>query len=339
MRIIKLLLVLLVFTTACRTQKTIKKEPENQRVVLAYVTSWSNIMPDPDYVTHINYAFGHVNNTFNGIKIDNEDRLSAIVGLKSRKPTLKILLSIGGWESGRFSEMAADETNRLSFAADCKRVVQQFGLDGIDMDWEYPTSSAAKISSSPDDTKNFTLLMRDIRQAIGKNKLLTFASAANANYVDFRAVDPYVDFVNIMTYDMANPPYHHAGLYRSSFTRHHSAEESVQAHIQAGIVPHKLNLGIPFYGRGSGEISNFIDYKNILKLTGYTTHWDDTAKAPYLTDADGKFVCTFENPQSIALKCDFLLKKGLLGAMYWDYDGDDEDGTLRKAVYYGVMNN
>ena len=84
-------------------------------------------------------------------------------------------------------------------------MVEQFGLDGIDMDWEYPTSSSANISSSPDDTQNFTLLMRDIREVIGKDKLLTFASVNSAKYVDFVAVEPYVDFVNIMTYDMALP--------------------------------------------------------------------------------------------------------------------------------------
>jgi len=59
------------------------------------------------------------------------------VELKRQKPSLKILLSIGGWGSGRFSEMAADENNRLAFAADCQRVLQEFGLDGIDMYWEY----------------------------------------------------------------------------------------------------------------------------------------------------------------------------------------------------------
>jgi chitinase len=326
--------VLLSLCGACSSQPV-----QEQPVVLAYVTSWSSIMPDPAYVTHINYAFGHVNNTFNGVRINNEERLKSIVALKNQKPSLKIILSIGGWGSGRFSEMAADENNRLSFAADCRRVVVEFGLDGIDMDWEYPTSSAAKISSSPDDTENFTLLMRDIRMAIGNGKLLTFASAATAQYVNFKDIDRYVDFVNIMTYDMANPPYHHAGLYRSEFTKGISVEESVIAHVEAGISVNKLTLGMPFYGRGSEGLTNFLNYKNIVKLTDYTTNWDDIAKAPYLTNADGKFVCTYETPQSIALKCDFLKKKGMLGAMYWDYDGDDEDGTLRKAVYHGVMDN
>ena len=181
----------------------------SESVVLAYVTSWSTGIPDPNYVTHINYAFGHVNETFNGVMIDipsnntdnrtSERRLRSIVELKKQKPSLKVLLSIGGWGSGRFSEMAADDNNRLAFAADCRRVIQQFGLDGIDMDWEYPTIASAGISSSPKDTENFTLLMRDIRQAIGKEKLLTFASISSAKFVDFKAVEPYIDFINIMT--------------------------------------------------------------------------------------------------------------------------------------------
>lgn len=330
------LFVVLTTLLGCSPRGSEKTEVDANRVVLAYVTSWSQIMPDPTYVTHVNYAFGHVNDGFNGVRIDNEERLKSIVALKRESPFLKVLLSIGGWGSGRFSEMAADEANREAFAADCGRVVEQFGLDGIDMDWEYPTSSSANISSSPDDTRNFTLLMQDIRKVIGPGKLLTFASAANACYVDFKAVEPYVDFVNIMTYDMARPPFHHAGLYRSSFTQHHSVEESVDLHVNAGIPANKLVLGIPFYGRGSHGVPNFIDYKDIIKLTDFTPHWDDVAKAPYLTDKDDTFVCTYETPRSIAYKCAFLREKGMRGAMYWDYNGDDEQGTLRKAVYKGV---
>lgn len=140
------------------------------KVVVAYVTSWSHVIPDPKYMTHINYAFGHVDETFDGVGIANEGRLRQMVELKKQKPDLNVLLSIGGWGSGRFSEMAANEKYRKAFAKDCRRVVKEYGLDGIDIDWEYPTSNAAGISSSPDDTKNFTLLMRDIRKAIGPKK-------------------------------------------------------------------------------------------------------------------------------------------------------------------------
>jgi len=152
----------------------------DSKVVVAYVTSWSEVMPDPQYMTHINYAFGHVNESFNGVKIDNEERLRQIVDLRKQKPELKVLLSIGGWGSGRFSEMAANDEYRRAFAADCDRVVKEFALDGIDIDWEYPTSSMANISSSPDDTENFTLLMQDIRAAIGNEKELTLATVASA---------------------------------------------------------------------------------------------------------------------------------------------------------------
>ena len=99
-----------------------------ERVIVAYVTSWSRVMPDPKTMTHINYAFGHVTNTFDGVRIDNEERLKSIVALKKDNPQLKVMLSVGGWGSGRFSEMAADDRRRMAFAEDCRRVVENFGM-------------------------------------------------------------------------------------------------------------------------------------------------------------------------------------------------------------------
>lgn len=162
------------------------KNVANERVVVAYVTSWSEVMPDPTVMTHLNYAFGGVNESFNGVNVDNPNRLRRIVALKKANPQLKVLLSVGGWGAGRFSEMAATDENRTRFAEDCRRVVNEYGLDGIDIDWEYPTQSSANISSSPDDTKNYTLLMRDLRKALGAKKLLTCATVASGEYIDFK---------------------------------------------------------------------------------------------------------------------------------------------------------
>ena len=81
---------------------------EGNHVVVAYVIAGVTALPDPTYITHINYAFGEVNSTFNGIKINNESRLTSISGLKQQKPSLKVLLAIGGWGKGGFSEMASD---------------------------------------------------------------------------------------------------------------------------------------------------------------------------------------------------------------------------------------
>lgn len=322
-----LCIILFVSISAANAQK---------KIIVAYVTSWSDVMPNPNDVTHINYAFGHVNANFDGVRIDNETRLENIAGLKKQYPKLKVMLSIGGWGSGRFSEMAATEPNRKKFAEDCKRIVDKFNLDGIDIDWEYPTSNAAKISSSPDDTNNYTLMMQEIRNSIGKSKLLTLASSADAKCIDFKAINSIVDFVNIMAYDMANPPYHHAGLFKSDATDGLSVDEAVTAHVNAGIPINKLVLGIPFYGHGRNGIAGYIDYRDIIKLSGYRELWDETAKAPYWENDKGEYVLTYETTRSIAIKCDYLLKRGMLGAMYWDYGADTDDGILRKAVNAGI---
>lgn len=310
----------------------------DSKVVVAYVTSWSEVMPDPQYMTHINYAFGHVNESFNGVKIDNEERLRQIVDLRKQKPELKVLLSIGGWGSGRFSEMAANDEYRRAFAADCDRVVKEFALDGIDIDWEYPTSSMANISSSPDDTENFTLLMQDIRAAIGNEKELTLATVASARYIDFKAILPSVDFVNIMAYDMASAPKHHSALYPSGHSGDITLDGAVTAHLKAGVPPSKLVMGMPFYGRGGDGYPSFQDYNKVGNTdTQYTEKWDEVAQVPYLADKNDTLVFGFENPRSLAIKCQYILDKDLLGGMYWDYSGDNEQGDLRRTVAENLL--
>lgn len=313
-----------------------KKSPKDKRVV-AYVTSWSSVMPDPAYMTNIVYAFGHVNDTFDGVRIDNPERLRRIAQLKQENPNLEVQLAIGGWGSGGFSEMAADPKLRKKFAEDCKKIVKEYGLDGIDIDWEYPGSSAAGISSSPEDKENFTLLMKDLRKALGKGKLLTMASIASAAFVDFPAIMKYVDFVNVMAYDLASAPYHHSPLHSSAMMGRKSAESSVKAHLDAGVPASKLVLGIPFYGRGSDPYGALTYYRSIKVPEGYTEQWDSEACAPYIADGEGKLVLGYEDPRSIELKCGYVKANGLLGAMYWEYSGDNADGDLRKAVADSLM--
>lgn len=309
-----------------------KSEP----VVVAYVTSWTNVVPDPTVMTHLNYAFGHVNEQFNGVRIDNEERLRELVSLKKRQPKLLVMLSIGGWGSGRFSEMAASEENRKAFCADCRRVCNEFGLDGIDIDWEYPTQSSAGISSSPQDTENFTLLMCDLRQALGKKLWLTLASVGSAQYIDFRSCIQYLDMVNVMAYDMGSAPKHHAALYRSKNVGWNCASECVEAHRKAGVPDNKIVLGMPFYGRGKSGV--YMKYRDRSKQT-LIARWDTKAKAPYLADENGELAIGYENPRSIAVKCAYIKEQGLRGAMYWEYADDNEQGDLQRAVWQGVLQN
>lgn len=341
MRIIQtVVLSFLVCVCACTNRQNTNQAdiPTQEKVVVAYVTSWKNYMPDPDVVTHINYAFGHVSETFNSVRIDNEERLKQIVALKAQKPKLKVLVSIGGWGSGRFSEMAADDTYRAGFAKDCKRIIDEFSLDGIDIDWEYPTQDMADISASPGDYENYTLLMRDIRNAIGNDKLLTHATVASAEYMDHKALDQYMDFTNIMSYDMGNPPVHHSALYRSDMVGRYCADEAVKAHLNAGIPRHKLIMGMPLYGRAKEGFKRPEDLTKAYEMEGYTYHWDNIALVPYLTDAEGNIVFCYENLESLSVKCRYILDQGLLGGMYWEYGGDNENGDLTRIVYEGIMN-
>lgn len=343
MRTVKLIAAFLVLLSAFSCQK--KKQPsqidaavnESRYVVLAYVTSWGESTPDPTYVTHINYAFGHVTDDFKGIRIDNEPRLRMIVGLREKKPSLKVLLSVGGWGSSLFSEMAHTDSTRLAFATDCKRTIDRFGLDGIDIDWEYPGVNAAGISFSPDDRENFTLLMKDIRDAIGKDKLLTIATQAGAKYYNLKDIEPYLDFINIMAYDMEESPNHHSALHCSDMVEEWSCEKALAAHVATGFPVGRLVLGIPFYGHGTHEAPELLDYRHIIVLDSLQSCWDSVAQVPYMINSQGNVVINYENAQSIAFKCQFLHQKRMLGAMYWDYDSDDEKGSLRKAVYQGVM--
>jgi chitinase len=303
-------------------------------IVLAYITAGTTVLPDPAVLTHINYAFGVVNNTFDGVIVQHEARLREIAALKARAPRLKLLLSIGGWTAGGFSEMASTPERRAAFSADCARVCAQFGLDGIDLDWEYPTSTEAGIAAAPEDRDNYTALMGALRQALGAERLLTLASYAGAQFIDFAAIAHLIDFVNIMVYDLGRPPFHNAPVFASAMTRKWTCESAVAAHLAAGLPADKLVLGLPFYGHGDTKtLPDFIDYKDIVKLTGFTQHRDPVALVPYLTDAAGAVVCVYDDAESLERKCAFACDQGLRGVMYWEYACDDAQGTLRQRVY------
>ena len=294
-------------------------------VIVAYVTYWDTVIPDPSLVTHINYAFGKVSSSFNSVEIKTESRLKKIVALKEKNPKLKVLLSIGGWGAGNFSEMAASEDFRKAFCKDCLAKCEKYGLDGIDLDWEYPTSNSAGISSSPNDTKNYTLLLKDLRDVLGNDYLITMASSSSAKYVDFKSCIKYMDFVNLMTYDMGRPPKHHSALYPSSKTSR-SVDESVALHYKAGIPYDKIVIGAPFYCKAassstSGDGTYYCRMGDLLKK--YEEKWDDTSKVPYLADSEGNMVFTYDNVRSIGLKADYVLAKKLRGMMFWNWEGDN----------------
>lgn len=313
------------------------KNKEQAKVVVAYVTSWSNVMPDPMLMTHLNYAFGGVNKTFDGVDVANPDRLKSMVLLKQKNPRLKVLLSVGGWGAGRFSEMAASDECRWNFAEDCKKIVANYHLDGIDIDWEYPTQSSANISSSPQDTEHFTLLMRDLRKALGKKKLLTCATVASGEYIDFKSCIKYLDFVNVMSYDMGNPPVHHSALFPSEISGWMTSSAAVESHLKKGVPADKLVMGMPFYGRGDQKYHPYT--KNHHLKVDATEKWSEASQVPYLEGKDGKLVFGFENNKSLARKCQYIIDNHLRGGMYWDYADNNTQLDFSKILALSLLKN
>lgn len=318
-------------------------------VVIAYLTEYTSAASlDATYVTHINYAHGRFKNPSTGdggIVIAEPDLLEQVLALKTAKPSLKVLLMIGGWgaKADGFSMMARDADKRTEFCLSCKTLIDTYGLDGIDIDWEYPTYPAEGNGAIDDDTDNFNLVLQELRATIGNTKIISVASADSAKYIDWETAIQYVDYVNAMTYSMGDPPkYHNSTLYHSTLTRSRSCEESIEAHVAKGIPLSRLVLGVPFYGHGISPYSSSVKFRDIAAILAATTgdyagknirHWDDVAKVPYLTDSEGNMYVGYDDEESVTYKGQFARDNGLLGAMFWEYRHDDDAGTLRQALY------
>ncbi|MEG0614611.1 MAG: glycosyl hydrolase family 18 protein, partial [Oscillospiraceae bacterium] len=202
---------------------------------------------DLSKVTHLNYSFGLIYNrevppdpkaelnpdcatpeNFDDALLhtiylpeDAKSDLKKLPALKAAKnPDLKVMLSVGGYNARGFSDLASTEAGRKAFAKSCKAVIDEYQLAGIDLDWEYPTIDWANIKVRPEDPQNFTLLLQEVRNAIGKDKLLSIAGSANLNFTEtwteFDKIMPILDYINIMTYDFQyGTCYYGSALYAS----------------------------------------------------------------------------------------------------------------------------
>lgn len=328
------------------------------RVAIAYVTYYGKAIPDPMLMTHINYAFAELyvkDGVYKGFKLQgNEDRFRQVVALKKKNPNLKISLSFShtvtnddNSQGGGFSALAKSDEYRKAFAKDCRDFCSKWGIDGIDIDWEFPGLSWSGHACDPSvDVENHVLLMKQLRETLGTRYLLTYAGYVKnvietdegRKYIDIAAVDPYVDFVNVMTYDMDSAPSHQSALRDKS--AYVDCERAIKAYTDAGVAASKLVLGIPFYGRISFDKSpGAIDYNKIIMLdkNDYKIdNWDSDANVPYVT-YKGTYYCGYDNEKSIAIKGDWIRGLGMKGMMYWDYNADDNQHTLCKAVWQAVM--
>ena len=204
--------------------------------------------------------------------------LRAMAALKRAHPRLRVQLSVGGWNwSNRFSNLAASAAERANFAASALALLRRYDLDGIDIDWEFPTAAgvpctAGQVCDRPEDKQNYVTLVRELRAAFdtagradGKHYLITIAAGATAKFVN----DPHgssawlaqlaasLDWINIMAYDYHMPwdarNGHLAALHGDAADpdpARYNDDGGVQLYLAAGVAPDKLVLGAPFYGYG-----------------------------------------------------------------------------------------
>ncbi len=288
-------------------------------------------------------------------------RLRRIVELRRHNPRLKVLLSIGGWGAGNFSEAAASPTARRRFARTAVALLQRFDLDGLDIDWEYPAHPGPGISHRPEDRDTFPLLLQAVRRALdreagrsGRHYLLTIAAAdgEGARGLDIERIVPLLDWINLMTYDFygsqSTHTGHHAGLHRaaSAAPGSRNTEQAVDEFLAAGVPARKLHVGAAFYGkiftdvepansglsqpyRGDVEFVAWHRIRNeFLADAGFERHWDDTAQAAWLWDASARRMVSYEDPQALRAKVRFAKARGLGGVMYWEHDQDDGEMLL-----------
>lgn len=315
---------------SCKSSKaeTIQLEvPEYE--IATYVYSGAERMPDPTLVTTINYAFAKMNEERTGLNIDNEPRFRKIVALKHINPNLKVVLCIGG-SSESLSQMAADPAKRSALAGDCNRIIKEYGIDGIDFDWEFPGYRGG----APDDSVNFTHVLHAVRDSIGADKLLTIAGGGDIPGIEVSNVVDIIDYFNVMAYDLCGEiPSHHTSLYRSDLTGWRSVEEVVEDYLAHGVPYDKMLLGLGFYGRGDGKYyTAWTAYYDCKPYGELTEHWDSTACVPYITDVQGNFAVGFDNPRSIEIKCDYIKQHGFRGAMDWRTELDDDNLSLARTA-------
>ena len=275
---------------------------------VGYMPSWSGSVNSVQYskLTHINYAFvlPNSNGTLQGVP--DGGKLSSLVSL-GHAAGVKVSLSIGGWNDGNdsaFEALAASSGSRTTFVNSVMSVINQYNLDGVDIDWEYPDPGTSG--------NNYTALMQQLSNTLhAQGKLLTAAVVSEgdtANGVQ-PAVFGYVDWLNIMAYDGGSP---HAN-YDWSIA-------SANFWKSRGLPANKTVLGVPFYSR-----PGYLTYAQLVAMDPANANRD-------CVNANGAQQC-YNGIPTIKRKTEWA-KANAGGIMNWELSQDTTGSTsLVSAIY------
>jgi chitinase len=355
-------LVLLALAAVGVTHAQTPTQPSSQKRMLAYYL-YKDHSQNPKYsadqipykkLTHLIHVALEVNPSGDGSIVISPDALEPKLIRKAHAAKVRVLVCVQGPASA-FSRIATDPAARIKFASAMKDFVNTNHYDGVDIDWEVP--------STPAEVASDVALMQSLRDALpGPRFLLSMATPAEpghwGNY-DFSKLTPIVDFYNVMTYDFHGPWTKHSGfnspLFPNAKDPEHdgSIEETVDLYLnQLGVPADKINLGTAFYGyefpvsqlfaacdcEKTTQYRNYgVGVKQNLGKDGWTKHVDSISMAPYLThDTGAPGFITYDDSQSTARKVIYALQVRDLGGVFmWelseDFDGKNED--LFKSMY------
>ncbi|KAK2790447.1 hypothetical protein FQN53_009470 [Emmonsiellopsis sp. PD_33] len=213
-------------------------------------------------ITHVALSFlspGAFNNaTANATTADAYGLFTSVDKVRGQfAQGTKVMVAIGGWgDTEGFSVAARNESSRKRWAENVKGMVEGLGVDGVDIDWEYPGGNGEDYKQTPNSQKAWEIaaypkLLSELRSALGPDKLLSAAVPGRTQDMlaftpdTLPAILPSIDFLNIMTYDLMNR--------RDGTTRHHTglalSLRAVNAYLDAGLPAEKANLGFAFYVR------------------------------------------------------------------------------------------
>jgi GH18 family chitinase len=313
------------------TYITIQAPPGFGYYVVGYFPSYRNPAEVPDVKFRMTnvvvYAFFAVNSA-GTLDAVSPSTLSALMA-KARANNAKVFVGINdGSGDGKtnFKNMASSIAGRTNFAKDVMNKVRQYGFDGVDIDWEFPTTA-----DGTDVT--YTAMMKELSDSLHRDARYYLSAAITAGKYAGGIRDairgeifPYVDFFNIMAYDdfSSTTPYRH----HSDFTL---AQTCLNYWLTTRGMPRsKCVLGFPAYGRPSGitQTNTVLSYKAILAQGG-----NPQLDSAVVTAGGFNNYTIYYNGQYTVKRKAKLAKDIANGVMMWEkWQDTGDDNSLLKAA-------
>lgn len=338
-------------------------ETNAQNVIAYYSGNAQEIDNYPvEKLTHIIYGFSHLRGNRIHIFPAETVTLKKLVQLKKKYPGLKVMIALGGWGGCKTcSAVFSTAEGRDEFARSVEQLCTNLSIDGIDIDWEFPAAEGFPGHHySPADRNNLTALIRTLRQQLGRGKEISFLAAGFSPYlqtsVDWKAIMPFVDRVNLMTYDIIGSKNkltgHHANLYSTAWQKE-SADNALRYLDSLGIPHDKIAIGAAFYAREfinvppvnnglhqPGTFKRFVSMKelreNFTEEAGFKTYRDEEAHASYKYNPESKIFLTYDDERSVAEKAVYVKEKKLNGIMFWELRLDKAQNGLLDEIFRAI---